>query len=256
MTPKDALEIAMKVCESVKSEVLKINSNSCGLIVGIGKNGTPTKMIDAVAEKTALNILREYDVKVITEESGVVGEGDIVVSLDPIDGTFNAVKNIPLFSLSICFSYSYKFKDIFCAYVCNIATDDEYYSINGKSFKNGVRIHVSNVENLENANVLFYYPQKQYPFKRIRILGSASLEICYVADGTFDAFVDIRLKNGRGFLRPFDVCSALFIAKNAGAKVTDHRGRELDDKRLTMDERYTLVVSNKILHDKILKVII
>ncbi|ADB58586.1 inositol monophosphatase family protein [Archaeoglobus profundus] len=256
MTPKEALNLARKVGEYVKKEVSKIiGSTECGITVGIGKDGTPTKRIDIVAEKTALEILKESDVTVITEESGVVGSGDVIVSLDPIDGTFNAVKSIPIYSVSLCFSSSYYFRDVFCGYVLNLATGDEYYSINGSSYKNDSVIHVSNIDNLKEANVLFYYPAKPYPFKRIRILGSASLEICYVADGTFDAFIDTRFKRGKGFLRPFDVCSALFIAKNAGAKITDHRGNELNNKKLTMDERYTLLVSNPKLHEKLLKVI-
>jgi myo-inositol-1(or 4)-monophosphatase len=257
MTPKEALDLARKVGEYVKRDVSKIiGSAECGITVGIGKDGTPTKRIDMVAEKTALEILKEFDVTVITEESGVVGTGDIVVSLDPIDGTFNAIKGIPFYSISLCFSKSYYFRDTFCGYVLNLATGDEYYSVNGSSYKNGSVIHVSDTDDPNKANVLFYYPAKPYPFKRIRILGSASLEVCYTADGTFDAFIDNRFKGGKGFLRPFDVCSALFIAKNAGAKITDHRGNDLDNKKLTMDERYTLVVSNPKLHEKLLKVIL
>ncbi|WP_457550377.1 inositol monophosphatase family protein [Archaeoglobus sp.] len=256
MTPKEALDLARKVGEYVKKEVSKIvGSDECGITVGIGKDGTPTKRIDMIAEKTALEILKEFDVTVITEESGVVGEGDVVVSLDPIDGTFNAIKGIPLYSISLCFSNSYYFRDTFCGYVLNLATGDEYYSINGSSYKNNSVIHVSDTDDLRKANVLFYYPSKSYPFKRVRILGSASLEICYVADATFDAFIDTRFKRGKGFLRPFDVCSALFIAKNAGAKITDNRGNDLNNKKLTMDERYTLLVSNPKLHEKLLKVI-
>ncbi len=256
MTPKEALDLARKVGENVRKEVSKVvGSESCGETVGIGKDGTPTKRIDLIAESKAIEILKEYDVTVITEESGVVGSGDIVVSLDPIDGTFNAVNNLPFYSISICFSRSLKFCDVFCGYVLNLATGDEYYSINGTSFKNGSKIRVSNTGDVRKANVILYYPTKRYPFKRLRILGSASLEICYVAEGIFDAFIDVRVSKGRGFLRPFDVCSALYIARNANAKVTDHNGKGLDEKRLTMDERYTLIVSNAELHSKILKVI-
>ena len=257
MTPKEALELARNVGEAVKKEVSKIiGSKDVGEVVGIGRDGTPTKKVDAIAEMVAIDILKEYDVTIITEESGVVGNGDVIVSLDPIDGTFNAVKNIPLYSISICFSQSLKFKDVFCGYVMNLATGDEYYSINGKSYKNDCKISVSNESSLEKSNILFYYPKKLYPFKRIRILGSASLEICYVAEGVFDAFVDVRFKNGRGYLRPFDVCAGLFICKNAGAKISDHVGNDIEEKKLTMDERFTLVVSNPYLHNKLLRVIL
>ena len=89
--------------------------------------------------------------------------------------------------------------------------------------------------------------------KRIRIFGCASLEICYVADGTVDAFIDVRDK--RGFLRIFDVAAGLFIAKNAGAFITDEKGKSLDEKEFSMDERFKLVVSNRNLHKKLLELI-
>jgi len=252
----DALEIARNVCECVRKSVCKIvGTEDANEVVGFGCDGTPTKKIDIIAESVALDILREYDVTVLTEESGIVGDGDVFVSLDPIDGTFNAVKGIPIYSTSICFSRSINFEDTFLGYVMNLATCDEYYSLNGKSYKNDRKIRVSNRKDLRNSNILFYYPTRSYPFKRVRILGSASLEICYVAEGVFDAFVDVRLKDGRGYLRSFDVCAGLFICKNAGARMSDHRGRELRNKSLSLDERFTLVVSNPHIHDEILRVI-
>ena len=253
MTPREALEIARKVGEFVRKGVSgMVGTADANEVVGIGSDGTPTKKIDLIAERIALDILKEYDVKVITEESGVEGEGETVVSLDPIDGTFNAVNSIPIYSISLCFSRSLRFGDTFLGYVMNLATCDVYYSLNGKSYKNDSRIRVSNRKSLKDSNVLFYYPKKSYPFKRIRILGCASLEICYVAEGVFDGFVDVR---DGGYLRPFDVCASLFICKNAGAKISDHRGRGLEEKMLTMDERFTLVVSNPYIHDDILSVI-
>ena len=88
MNAREALEISRKVKENVKKSIKKIEDK--GVNVGIGKDGTPTKKIDKVAEDAALEILLEYDVKIVSEEIGVVGDGDITVALDPIDGTFNA----------------------------------------------------------------------------------------------------------------------------------------------------------------------
>ena len=134
-------------------------------------------------------------------------------------------------------------------YVQNLATGDEYYA-DSNSYKNGKKIRVSDVDRLEECNVVFYYPLKMYPFKRLRILGSASLEICMIADGSFDCFIDIRKKDGKGYLRVYDVAASLFIAKKAGAVITDLDGN-LEDKKISMDERFRLVVSNEKIHEKV-----
>jgi len=98
--------------------------------------------------------------------------------------------------------------------------------------------------------VIMYYPTKKYNFKRLRIFGSAALELCFVAEGIIDCFIDVR-----NLLRIFDVAAGIFIAKNAGANVTDLDGKSLDDKRFSMEERLRLIVANPELHRKILKLI-
>lgn len=213
--------------------------------------------MDSIAEKIAIEKLRNF--RVVSEESGVVGEGNIFVALDPIDGTFNAVRRIPFYSVSLCFSRSDRLKDVFFAYVSNLETKTEYYAggnwNKGTAFKNGSRISVSSAEDV-TCNAIFYYPDRRYNFKRIRIFGSASLELCLVADGSFDCFVDIRKgEKGNGMLRVYDVSAGLFIAKCAGAEVSDIQGNVLDNKKISMDERFTLIVANAKLHNKLIKLL-
>jgi myo-inositol-1(or 4)-monophosphatase len=248
MTPKDALEISRMVAEEVRRSISKISPNEVSIEVGIGKDGTPTKKIDKIAEDAAIEILRQYDFTIVSEEAGVIGNGETFVALDPIDGTFNSVRDIPFYSIALCFSKSQKLKDTFLGYVVNLATGIEYWS-NGKAYKNGERIRVSDSKSLK-CNAIVYYPDRKFGFKRIRILGSAALEICLVADGTFDCFIDYR---GDGMLRVFDVAASLHIAKCAGAIVTDTDGNSLDEKMFKMEERFKLLVSNKSLHSKLLE---
>ncbi|RLI76632.1 inositol monophosphatase [Archaeoglobales archaeon] len=246
MNAKEALEISRKVKDNVKKSIEKIEGK--GVSVGIGKDGTPTKKIDKVAEDAALQILKEYDVKIVSEEAGVVGDGDVIVALDPIDGTFNASRDIPIYSLSLCFSKSNHFKDVFLGYVYNLATDVEYYA-NTKAYKNGKKIEVSNESNIY-CNAIIYYPKRDYGFKRIRIFGSAAIELCFVADGSIDCFIDLR--GEKGFLRIYDVAAGAYITKCANAIVTDLKGDSLDYKQFTMEERLHIVAANKTLHEKII----
>ncbi|MFO7968177.1 MAG: inositol monophosphatase family protein [Archaeoglobaceae archaeon] len=252
MTPKEALEISRKVTEEVKNSVSRIPYQKLSSEVGMGKDGTPTKKVDKVAENAAINILKEYDVTVVSEEAGVVGEGDTYVALDPIDGTFNAGRNIPLYAVSLCFSTSYRIADTFAGYVCNLVTGTEYRA-DTKAYKDDKSIAVSDTSSIEECNAVIYYPERRYDFKKIRIMGSAALEVCMVADGTFDCFIDSR--GDKGFLRVYDIGAGIHIARLAGAVVTDAEGNGLSEKRIKMDERFKLVVSNKLLHPQLLELV-
>ena len=252
MNAKEALDVSRKIKEGVKKAIEKIeNREDRGVSVGIGKDGTPTKKVDKVAEDAALEILKEYDIRVVSEEAGVVGDGDVMVALDPIDGTFNASRDIPIYSLSLCFSKSNLFKDTFFGYVYNLATDVEYYA-DSKAYKNGKRIEVSKEDSIY-CNAIIYYPKRDYGFKRIRIFGSAALELCFVADGSVDCFVDLR--GERGFLRIYDVAAGAYIAMCANAVVTDLNGNSLDNKQFTMEERLHVVAANRVLHGKLIEVL-
>jgi myo-inositol-1(or 4)-monophosphatase len=86
--------------------------------------------------------------------------------------------------------------------------------------------------------------------KHIRHFGANALELCYVADGLTDAFVDIR-----GKLRTTDVAAGFFIIKEAGGIVTSPEGNPIDVK---LDPRQTLkfvASGNREIHEKILKLI-
>jgi len=255
MNQKEALQISREVGEEVRKAVAKIaGTKESKEVIGIGKDGTPTKKIDKVAEDIAISVLKSYDVRIVSEEAGVLGDSDIYVALDPIDGTFNATRGIPIYSVSLCFSKG-DLGSAFFGYVMNLATGDEYYILNGKAFKNGEKIEVTKTEDISECDAIFYYPLKNYGFKRLRIYGSAALELCFVAEGAMDCFIDIRKGAGKGFLRIYDVAAGLLIAQNAGAKATDTEGNDLSCKKFTMDERLTLVVANPKLHPKLLELI-
>lgn len=251
MNSEEALSISRTIANRIKSAIGSVSVSELGIEVGIGKDGTPTKRVDKIAENAAIEVLKEYDVTVVSEEAGIIGNGDIHVALDPIDGTFNAGKGIPFFSVSLCFSRSEKLRDTFFGYVKNLAFDVEYWADGTKAYKNDKPIWVSEQPDVF-CDAIVYYPEKKYGFKRIRIMGSAALENCLVADGTFDCFIDIR-GGQNGLLRVYDVAAGLYIAKCAGAVITDSTGKPLNDKVINMDERFKLIVSNEKLHPKLLE---
>jgi len=253
MHEREALEISRQVADKIRKAITAIAREEAGVEVGMGKDGTPTKKVDRVAENAALEVLRQYDVRVVSEESGIVGDGDIIVALDPVDGTFNATRGIPVYSVALCFSTGEKLGNTFFGYVMNLATGVEYWA-DEVAYRNNEQINVSKQDSLK-CNAIMYYPHKEYGFKRMRIFGSAALEICFVADGSMDCFVDIRRGGGNGLLRVYDVAASLYIAEKAGATVTDDKGKSIWNKKFTMEERFKLVVANRRLHSKLLEVL-
>ncbi len=249
MDENDALKISRLVAVKVKEAILSVPAEKRGQFFAMGKSGV-TKLIDKVAEDAALEVLMKEKLRVLSEECGFVGEGDIFVALDPLDGTFNAVRGIPFYSVSLCFSDSEKLKDAFFGYVFNLANGDEYYA-NENAFKNGQRIISSSEEDFSRMNAIIYYPTKVLPFKRIRIYGSAALETCLVADGSFNCFVDLR-----GMLRIFDVAAGIYIAERAGAVALDESGNGLGNKKFDLSERLNVVLANSRICKRLLELVL
>lgn len=248
MDERDALKISREVAKKVQKSVSSLPLNKRAEFFGIGKSGI-TKLVDKVAEDSALEVLLKEKLRVLSEECGYVGEGDVFVVLDPLDGTFNAVRGIPFYSVSLCFSNSEKFRDAFFGYVYNLVTNEEFFA-GEEAFKNGEKIKVSKKVELGDMNAIFYYPDKRMPFKRIRIFGSAALETCFVAEGKFECFIDIR-----GMLRVFDVSAGIYIAEKAGAIAVDERGNSLMDKSFDISERVNVILSNELAIKKLLELV-
>ncbi|MBC7114630.1 MAG: bifunctional fructose-bisphosphatase/inositol-phosphate phosphatase [Archaeoglobi archaeon] len=250
------LELCRKIRERVIEEISKKSFEELGRKVGTGAFGEKTSLIDRLAEKAVISELEERGISaaIISEETGdlQLGEGppELEIILDPIDGTFNAVRGIPLYSLSIAIkslSSNQRF-----GYVSSLATGEEFHAYEGKgAFRNSERIEVSSKEELEEANISLYTDERRpervlnivRSVNRIRSYGCASLEICYVACGALDAFVDLRGKQ-----RIVDIAAASVILREAGGVVTDDRGMDLSSRR----EKISVVASNRKLHERIL----
>ncbi|MEZ4908539.1 MAG: inositol monophosphatase family protein [Saprospiraceae bacterium] len=150
--------------------------------------------------------------------------------VDPLDGTTNFIAGIPHFSISIALEEN---SDILLGAVYNVMTDDFYHAIKGKgAFVNGNAIKVSETERLDNAiiatgfpydksriseslqKILLHYVTKS---RALRRLGSAALDLCFTAQGTFDLYYETTLN-------PWDIAAGILIVEEAGGKVNDFNG--------------------------------
>ncbi len=267
----DWLQILVRCKENVKDRTascLKTLSMSQPDL-GIGAGGDPIKSVDLAAENAIVEVLQQNNVSftLISEESGVKEFGDknaqCYVTVDPIDGTNNLIRGIPFYATSIAISTKPALSTVYAALVADLFHDTTYTAQENKgAYCNGEKIASSTLETLDEAMVgldLNSYKVIEIASKltaliqkttHIRHFGANALELCYVADGTTEAFIDIR-----GKLRPTDVAAAYLIVKEAGAKITTPAGDTLDVK-LSPEQKVKFIASgNKQIHETILSLV-
>lgn len=242
-----------------------VGSSDAYSTVYMGADGTPTKKIDATAEDAILAVLKDdgRSMRLLSEEAGDIiigGEGEgneseFSVILDPLDGTYNAAFGIPFYSVSIAIAKP-DLSDVSFGYVTNLADCDVYHAGSGKgAYLNGKSISPSDNSDIHNfcISAYGYRPHVERTsilckgVRRIRILGSVALELCYVASGRMDAFVDVRRA-----LRLTDVAAGNFILEKAGGMVSNELGDPLKLPNGLMN-RVDMVASNGHAHMDILK---
>ena len=235
--------------------------------LGKGFGGDQTLLIDEVAEKTIINYLKrqKIDCTFIGEEHGVQKLGKkpaFYLIADAVDGTTNATKGINFVSTSLALSPSDDLGCVEAALVMNLCNGETYEAEKGKGTKyKGKKIKTSETAFLNDAVLgidISRAPnsvEPTVPFmkiaKSVRSFGSASLEICHVASGRFDAYVDLR-----GMLRTLDIAAAILIVKEAGGIVLQPDGKGFDGYPLSKLNRFSVIAAaNESIHREITSII-
>jgi myo-inositol-1(or 4)-monophosphatase len=169
--------------------------------------------------------------RILAEESGSqVGEECCIWYVDPLDGTINFAHDFPFFAVSLAFEMEGEMR---LGVIYDPLQDECYTAERGKgAWLNGTPIHVSGTQDLlhsllvtgfpydirENPdNNLDHYARLNLLTQGVRRLGSAALDLAYVACGRLDGFWEVRVS-------PWDVAAGGLIAREAGATVTDMQG--------------------------------
>ncbi len=226
-----ANQIVEKICKEVKKET-RNNFYKLGKTIGIGADGSPTSYIDQIAEDAAIRLLEKSDVHVnlLSEEKGFVDfGGTYVFVLDPVDGTRNAYRGIPFYSVSLAIGTS-KISDIEYGNVKNIPTGDVFTAEKQHgAFLNNSRVRVCEMPSTEMLSSISlgknFTPRAGALSKKgiVRSYGSASLEMCLVAISALDYYFV-----GRDILRVVDIAAATLIVREAGGFVKTISGEDLD----------------------------
>ena len=178
---------------------------------------------DLAADEVVVEVLLAAGVGVMSEESGVhQGERSVVVVVDPVDGSTNASRGLPWYATSLC---AVDADGARAALVVDQAGGQRFEAIRGGGARvDGEPIRPSSCTRMDEAVVgLSGHPPQPLGWRQYRALGALALDLCAVAGGRLDAYVDCS-PSAHG---PWDYLGGLLVCHEAGALVVDAEGREL-----------------------------
>ena len=229
-------EICMKAVALVKEVGAYVHEEGKNIrkdkIETKSKNNFVTE-VDKASEERLVKGLRNIlpEAGFLTEEGTVKNtESDCTWIIDPIDGTTNFIHGIPCYAISVGLMHN---NEIVIGIIFEVNLEECFYAWKGsKAYLNGKEISVSPTEELGNSLIATGFPYDTYIHyekylsvlksimkhtRGIRRLGSASVDMAYVACGRFDGFYE---KN----LSPWDVAGGILIVKQAGGNLYDFTG--------------------------------
>jgi myo-inositol-1(or 4)-monophosphatase len=213
----------------IRKEALNFNTS---LIEYKGKNDL-VSYVDKTAEKQLVEGLQKLipSSGFITEEKTINKQSDDYNwIIDPLDGTTNFSHSLPPYCISVALMNKNK---IILGIVYEVVSDECFYSWEGtKAYLNGKEIKVSEVDSLDKSLIATGFPTIKYNRMKeymevfdycmknthgLRRLGSAAIDLAYVACGKFEVFYEYGLN-------PWDVAAGAFLVQQAGGKVSDFNG--------------------------------
>jgi myo-inositol-1(or 4)-monophosphatase len=265
VSPEGWESLLLEATERVRARVSAMAGEGRGGVkVGVGASGDKTIVADKAAEDEILAALKKRGgVRILSEEAGDAGDigARTLAVVDPLDGSSNYEAGIPFYCTSVAIVEGDSLDDVSVGVVRDLVNGDVFVgkkgegaTKNGKRIKTGRRSLAEAVVGIDVSRSSVDSVVKLAPLvgatKRQVHFGANALELCFLADGRIDAFVDIR-----GKIRITDFAAAYLIAKEAGAVFTDPGGRPLKPK-FDLGDRFGFIGSADLaLHKEILRVI-
>ncbi|MDQ3353852.1 MAG: inositol monophosphatase [Actinomycetota bacterium] len=179
--------------------------------------------IDVVADAAAVEVLVGHGLGVLSEESGAHHlQREVVVVLDPVDGSTNASRGLPWYATSLC---AVDGDGPRVAVVVNQASGEHFDALRGGGARcDGKAMRASGCREMGEAIVAVSgLPSVHWGWSQYRSLGAAALDLCYVGAGRLDGYAS----TSRHALGPWDYLGGLLVCQEAGAVVADVDGRDL-----------------------------
>jgi myo-inositol-1(or 4)-monophosphatase len=192
-------------------------------VVGAGSGGDDTTAIDRAAEDAIVARLRELDVSILSEEVGRIGDGPTLVVVDPIDGSLNAKRGIPFFSLSIAVADGETMDDVHFGYVYDFGSGEEWTARQGEGAWLGgaplgavrpkEQIEILSFEATLTSLIARDVPKVSGLAHRLRIMGSLALSLCHLAAGRVDGVCSLK------GARSVDIAAAQLLCRELGLAI-------------------------------------
>lgn len=288
-TRKIAKRLANKIIREVGPAVREYAGTELGgTEVKTGADGTPTSYIDQVAEEKIINILKNADVLsyLVSEEVGELklGKGTkrsvvltqelrrtdlkedeipiFIFLIDPVDGTSNAIKEIPAYAISIAVADVNQgrvatINDVELGFLYNLANGNFFEAEKGKGCKlNNEKVKPSKIIKVNQMTLGGFTKTGTSEAsklvdsaRRMRVLGSVVLELSYVASGKYDAFLDLRGS------RIIDIAAGKLILEEAGGIITDKYGQKINNVLSIYEKTIVVAANNEIMHKEIIDIL-
>jgi myo-inositol-1(or 4)-monophosphatase len=224
----------IQLCEEVGNFIRTENENFDRS--RIEQKGSFSNLVSYVDKEAELRLVKRLSEIIpgagFIAEEGTDSEGtnEYKWIIDPLDGTTNFLHGLPIFAISIGLTRK---EQTILGVVYEVSHKECFHAIEGgKAYCNEKEIHVSRVQSLNESLLAtgfpYYHTEKKENYLEIirifleqthgiRRLGSAAIDLAYVACGRMEGFFEYNLK-------PWDVAGGAFILQQAGGKVTDFSG--------------------------------
>ena len=230
------INVMIKAVRSASKPLIRDFGDVEKLLVSVKGPGDFVTASDKKVEKILIEelIKARPSYSILSEEIGEIkNDENFRWIIDPIDGTSNFLHGVPHFAISIGLESE---KEIICGIVYDPIKDEMFLAEKGNgAYLNNQRIRVSNRKKLENCMIFTGGPRnsasdreialKEYEkfsskvLTPIRKMGSASLDLAYVAAGRCDGFWQRDLKY-------WDIAAGIILIKEAGGQISDFKGND------------------------------
>jgi len=251
------LDTLLTKLREITSQVGEFQRDKLHQPIPIEKKGANdlVSYVDKTSEQHIKDYLQDLipEASFVGEESGQdIQDSPLKWVVDPLDGTTNYLHQVPTFSTSIALLLN----DVPVLGIVHEHMRDEFFSAtkgNG-AFLNGKPIEVTKTEEFQNALVATGFPYDSTPYldghlamikfcllntRGVRRIGSAAVDLAYIAAGRFDAYYEYNLNI-------WDIAAGVLIVQEAGGQVTDFWGKN------NFLHGETLVATNQTLHSRFL----
>lgn len=253
------MELLKEIATEIQMQVRPmIGKPVAAEVMGQGAGGDLTRRIDLTAEEVVFSKLKASDVTctVVSEERGVVmpesGDTGGYLIVDSVDGSNNALRGVPFFAVSLAVAETPRLSGVHLGLVMDLYHGETFWAERGKGARrDGEVIKTSEISRVRDALLGVDISSKAeevyldrllgvlHVARHIRHFGAIALEICYIACGRLDAFIDIRRS-----LRVTDMAAAHLILKEAGGLMMDKNGGDLDSPAGSPTDRVSFIAAN------------